>query len=252
MKKTKKIIIATLAMASVAWASYTFAASGSWKLNNIKNQAGKMFNMEGKHFRWWQWDSWTWSEEKRQELGQFIDYSKLTDAQKTEIQKLQEDKKAKMLELQKSYLASMKAYVSADKQTQFDEFVSKIGTEDFDWMWKWWPRGEMKWWILFNQFIDQTKLTDTQKTELKTLQDKNRTQMEEILTKLKASTTDAEKATLKTQMETLQKSFFASLRTYISSDKLTQFDEFVSKIGTMPKLKWNFGQELPKADNSWN
>jgi len=66
------------------------------------------------------------------------------------------------------------------------------------------------------------------------------------MTKLKASTTDAEKATLKTQIETLQKSFFASLRTYVSSDKLTQFDEFVSKIGTMPPK--GFGDKGQRDD----
>jgi len=36
-----------------------------------------------------------------------------------------------MIELQKSHLAAMRTYVSTDKLTQFDEFVSKVGTDNF-------------------------------------------------------------------------------------------------------------------------
>lgn len=96
-------------------------------------------------------------------------------------------------------------------------------------------------WSMFWQFIDYSKLTDDQKSTLKTLNEKNAIEMKSLMDQLKSATTDEQKNSIKSQIDTLRKTHLESLKTYVSSDKLSDYEKFIENSDKMPTMwfgKW--------------
>ena len=84
-------------------------------------------------------------------------------------------------------------------------------------------------------FVDETKLTEAQKTEIQTLQQQKHEQMKALFDQMKTATTDAQKTELETKLQKVNQDFLAALKKYVASDKLAEYETFISEAKTWTK-----------------
>ncbi|MFZ5341695.1 MAG: hypothetical protein ACOZBL_04015 [Patescibacteria group bacterium] len=74
-------------------------------------------------------------------------------------------------------------------------------------------------------------MSDEQKTALKTLQQSHMSEVKTLMESMKDASTNEAKTQIKTKMDELRKSHLEALKPYVSADKMTQFENFISQIG---------------------
>ncbi len=200
----------------------------------------------------------TGSVAKTDRLAQLSSQLSLTAAQKTQFDKLiaqlqterkayhdqkaaattqeAKDKLKTQREQRKTELKNqILALVPADQKTQVESLLSKSkgkkgGKSDF-------TEGSQKrgglgflW-----SFVDESKLSEAQKTEIQTLQQQKHEQMKTLLQQLRTATTDAQKTELESKLQKVNQDFLTALKKYIPSDKLAAYEQFVTEAKTWTK-----------------
>ena len=101
---------------------------------NPENFNPEEFDPENKMPRWWKVDRFWFA---------FIDQESLTDAQKSEIEKLQEERDEAIKKINDDFFDKLEKYISEDKLEDYEKFVENH--ENMKWMphGKWRP--EMRW-----------------------------------------------------------------------------------------------------------
>ena len=74
-------------------------------------KGGRMHGMKGE-----MWDRF---------LGMFLNEENLTDIQKEEIKTLQEEKEAKVKEINEEFFSNIRKYIDEDKLEEFDKFIAE-------------------------------------------------------------------------------------------------------------------------------
>ena len=153
-------LAAVLWLSSVVLATWVYAAKNEtpieWALNNQRPQ------MEMRQ-QFWSWemlppDLWTgkqmmWKEWMKEWMKKwwkwewfvfaFIDEESLTDAQKSEIEKLQEERDEAIKKINDEFFDKLEQFISEEKLEDYENFVANH--ENMKWMkqWKW--NHKMRW-----------------------------------------------------------------------------------------------------------
>ena len=89
--------------------------------------------------------------------------------------------------------------------------------------------------------LDENSLTDEQKEEIALLQVQKQQKMEQILQRLPRAS-EKEKTELEEQLKQTNSDFLIALKSYISADKVSEFEAFIEEIPT-----WNQKAEKKPA-----
>ncbi len=242
----KKLLIVPLVAWAVVVGAISLANEYGKTYQSVSDTVKADFQSGSGHFQWTgARELWV--------LSQYIDYTNLTDDQKTAIKTLMEDHQTKvkalmdsakdttwddaktalktqMETLRKELLESLKTYVSSDKQDAFQTFIDSDqslmmgGKRGWKWgMWMWFGNGEMWSWDMsqmkeygiLGRFVDTDSLTDDQKTEIKSLIESQ-----------------------KEEMQALRKKQLEALKTYVSSDKQAEFQTLIDSGENMMMWEW--------------
>jgi len=60
--------------------------------------------------------------------------------------------------------------------------------------------------------------------------------MKTLIEQLESATTDDQKTSIKTQIDALRKIHLEAFKTYVSSDKLSDFEKFIENSDKMPMI----------------
>ena len=109
-----------------------------------------------------------------------------------------------------------------------------------------WENLEFHGWALgfLWNFLDDSNLTDDQKTEIQLLQANKQKKMSELLKEMTSTTGD--KTEIENEMKKVNNEFLESLKAYIPEDKAAEYSEFVNELP-----EWNMKAEKKKWEKMW-
>ncbi len=98
--------------------------------------------------------------------------------------------------------------------------------------------GRWKWQGMMNQemnFIDETSLSDEQKTQLEQIREDQQEEMQNLMQSLRKSSSTGDDQETITKINELWKTHMTAIRPFVSQDNLADFDAFVAegKPGSM-------------------
>lgn len=111
------------------------------------------------------------------------------------------------------------------------------GSHHFVWSWAQQSKPKSYENSLLEEFIDTQALTSAQQQEIKDIEAKYKNDKQLLLSEAKWLSGNAQED-LKSKMQELTKTFYSDMRSYVSSEDLSSYDEFVNKVKD-GKRQWN-------------
>lgn len=137
---------------------------------------------------------------------------------------------------------------SNDRPDRFDgrEMRGNEMMRNFDGKWKMnmrdWMRGQMM--NREMEFIDESSLTEEQKTQLEKIRDDQQEQMQTLMQSFRTGS-GISQTEIVSQIETLWKAHMAEIRPFVTQDQLEEFDAFVTEgKPQMPRMFWDKGRGM--------
>lgn len=137
------------------------------------------------------------------------------------------------------------ALIPANQKDQVEALFSKSKQ---DWEKKkkdWLGKGKSKnfrWNALgfLRSFLDENQLSETQKSEIQTLQQAKADKMRTLLSQIKDATTEEQKTELEKELQTINQEFLNTLKKYISTEKIEEYEAFINEMQTWTQKskKW--------------